>query len=133
MGNPPIVVDTCSFDNRDFVRWLASYHGRKIISVVSYAEIQAYFICKKNKDMSYFDKMLSEVNIEIEWFRKEEAMRTAILRCEIGGDIESNFRDLMIASHAYWPPWIVITYDKDFSFLGDRVKTPEEFEKEHHH
>jgi predicted nucleic acid-binding protein len=46
-------------------------------------------------------------------------------------DFKDNFRDYMIASHAYLPPRIVITNNKkDFSFLGKRVKTPTEFKKQ---
>ena len=62
----------------------------------------------------------------IEWFRKKEAIRTIEIALETG-DFKRNARDYMIAAHASIPPWVVVTNNiKDFSFLGDRAKTPQQ-------
>ncbi|MEM0138795.1 MAG: hypothetical protein QW100_03610 [Thermoplasmatales archaeon] len=93
--------------------------------------MQIFLIYIKNRDPSHFDNLLREVNIEVEWYRKEHAMHTAEFGYE-AGDFSSNFRDYMIASHAYLPPWIVVTNNtKDFAFLRERVRTPQDFENEY--
>ncbi|MHB1493066.1 MAG: hypothetical protein ACYCR7_02760 [Thermoplasmataceae archaeon] len=89
-----------------------------------------YFIGHKHKEPSFFDNLLRKSKIEIEWFRAEEGLRTALTGIKLGSFAE-NFRDLTIGSHASIAPWIVVTNNiKDFDFLGDRVRLPDEFKRD---
>jgi hypothetical protein len=97
MGNMPIILDTCAFRGIGFIKRLKSFHGRKIISVVTYSEMQIHLMYKKGKKLTYFDDLLKLV--------------------------KTNFRDYLIASHAFLPPWLVITHNlKDFEYLEGRIK-----------
>ena len=131
MSSPPIVIDTCSFRDRDFVAGLAFYHGRKIISSITYAEMQLFFIYKKHRDSSHFDNILHDAGIEVQNYSKGNGLVTA----NFGGNMGSfskQFRDYAIASHAHLPPWIVITNNiKDFAFLAERVMEPAEFRRDY--
>lgn len=127
MSSPPIVIDTCSFRDSNFVRKLATFHGRKVISTIAYSEMQVYLMYRKKKDSSYFDKILNNANIEIQDFSRENGLQTAIFGKDMG-NFSKLFRDYAIASHAYLPPWIVVTNNKrDFEFMGERVMSPNEF------
>jgi predicted nucleic acid-binding protein len=131
LPNPPIVIDTCSFRDKGFINKLGTYHGRKVISAVTYAEMQVYLIYDKNKEESYFDKILYEAGIEIQDYSRKQGLLTAILGGQMG-DFHSKFNDYSIASHAYDPPWLVVTYnERHFSYLNDRVKSPMDFIKQY--
>lgn len=127
MSSPPIVIDTCSFRDSNFIRKLASFHGRKVISTIAYSEMQVYLMLEKKKDSIYFDNMLKDADIEIQNFSKDNGLQTAIFGRDMGG-FSKLFRDYAIASHAFLPPWIVVTYNKkDFDFMTERVMSPDEF------
>jgi predicted nucleic acid-binding protein len=127
LSSPPIVIDTCSFRDKDFIKRLSSYHGRKIISTITYAEMQFFLLFVKGKDSTYFDKILSMGGIEIEAYSKGQGLTTAKFGMDMG-DFSKSFRDYAIASHASIPPWIVVTSNKkDFEFLNGRVMSPSEF------
>lgn len=128
----PVVIDSCVFSSdTDFIHWLKGYHGKKVISSVTYAELQVYFISKKNKEPAFFDNIMRRSRIEVRWFRKDEALNTAYFGSNSDSFAE-DFRDFMIGSHASIAPWVVITNNvKDFYFLEDRVKLPNEFKMEH--
>ncbi|MHB1709630.1 MAG: PIN domain-containing protein [Thermoplasmataceae archaeon] len=131
MSTPPIVIDTCSFRDRNFIKTLGNYHGKKIISAITYSEMQIYLISKKKKEPSYFDRLLRGAGIEVEDYSKENGLQTALYGVDMG-DFSRLFRDYSIASHAHIAPWIVVTYNvKDFSFLNDRVLTPQDFINDH--
>lgn len=70
--------------------------------------------------------MLNSLGITIEWFRHAEAKRAVEISLS-NGNFSRNWRDYMIASHAYIAPWTAVTKNvKDFEWLGNRVKTPDE-------
>lgn len=135
---PPIVLDTCVLGDKDFLRRLSSFHGRKIISSISYMEF-CYFLLSSGKDTDGFRDLLKALGITIEHFGIKNADkavgvrleygRTALVSCpECGKQIKADWCDLMIASHALDPPWIVVTKNvKDFDYLKDRVMSPQEF------
>ena len=122
----PLVIDTCAMRDKPFRHWLRSYHGRKIIPAVAYTELSVFLVGKKRKTQEKVDALLHSLGIEIEWYRHGEARKA--VECAIQyGEFDRNFRDYMIASHAYTAPWIVVTYNtKDFEYLNRRVKTPVE-------
>ncbi len=128
----PVVIDSCVFtQDRGFIYWLKTYHGRKIISSVTYAELQVYFLGAKKKEPSFFDGILRASRIEVEWFKKDHALITGMYGAESDSFAE-DFRDFMIGSHASIAPWIVVTYNvSDFHFLNGRAKSPDDFRKEH--
>lgn len=124
---PPIVIDTCVFRDPGFIEWLKTYHNKKVISSVTYMEMQTFWIGKKNKDFRFFDRLLRLAGIEIQCYNKEQALATAEHRIRSNFNVK-DMRDAMIASHASIAPWIVVTFNvKDFSFLGDRVLDPYKF------
>ncbi len=123
--NLPLVIDTSALRDRGFRYWLGRYHGRKILPAVAYTEICVYFIGMKNKTQEQVDGMLYSMGLKIEWFRTNEARKAAELGISLS-DFSNNARDYMIAAHAYTAPWVVVTYDSDFDFLGTRAKTPQE-------
>ena len=131
MSSPPIVIDTCSFRDRDFIRGLPSYHGRKVISSITYAEMQVFLIFQKKKEESYFDGILIDAGVEIQNYSKNHGLITANFGGNMG-EFSNMFRDYAIASHAFLPPWIVVTNNKkDFEFLSDRVLSPSEFRNQY--
>lgn len=131
MSSPPIVIDTCSFRDRAFIHRLGNYHGKKVISAITYSEMQVYLISEKKRDQSYFDGVLYGAGIDVESYSKVNGYRTAILGSDLG-DFSRMFRDYSIASHAFIAPWVVVTNNKrDFSFLGDRVKDTVEFTRDY--
>jgi len=123
----PIVLDTCVFDDRDFIRRLRGYRGKKVLPAVAFCELLVYLMGKRGRTLEQVKKYLKAADITVEPFRFGEAVKAA----EIGimtGDFKENARDIMIASHAAIAPWKLITFNKkDFSFLGDRVISPQEF------
>ncbi|MHB8360946.1 MAG: PIN domain-containing protein [Thermoplasmataceae archaeon] len=129
MSNPPIVIDTCFFRDKAFIEYLSRYHEKKIISAITYSEMQIFLISKKRKESPYFDKMLYGAGIEVENYSKENGLTTALFGAEMG-EFSRLFRDYSIASHAHIAPWIVVTYNiEDFAFLYDRVMNPQDFLK----
>ena len=127
MSQPPIVIDSNVFRDLSFINWLRSYHSRKVIPAIAYTEVLVYVTSVRGKTAGSFDALLRTAGIEIEWYRKEQARSAARFGAD-GGDFSQNARDYMIAAHASLAPWVVITNNiQDFSFLGDRVKTPYEF------
>ena len=128
----PVVIDSCVFSqSTDFIYWLKGYHATKIISSITYAELQVYFIGKKKKDPTFFDSILKRSRIDVQWFRKGEALNTAYFG-SASASFAENFRDFMIGSHASIAPWIVVTNNiRDFFFLGERVMLPNEFKNKH--
>jgi len=127
MSTPPIVIDTCSFRDGSFVRSLENYHGKKIISAITYSEMQIYLISTKNKESTYFDSLLHGAGIEVGNYSKANGLITAFYGVDMG-EFSRLFRDYAIASHAAIAPWIVVTNNvKDFAFLNDRVMTPQNF------
>ena len=126
MSQPPLILDTCAIRNKDFLHWLREYHGQKILPAIAYFELSIYFIGKKHREPHIVDDMLNSVGIQVGWFRQREAQDAAIIA--IGdGNFRERTKDYMIASYAWIAPRIVVTYNvDDFSFLGSRVKTPDE-------
>lgn len=121
----PLVLDTSAMRDRSFVHWLAGYHGEKLLPAVAYTELSIYMTGSRNKTQAQVDHMLRSAGIKIEWYRVQDA-RVAARWAVMSGSSE-NLQDFMIASRAVIAPWIVVTNNvKHFSFLGNRVKTPQE-------
>lgn len=126
----PLVLDTCAFRDRSFWPWLKSYHGRKVLPSIAYTEISVYFVGSRNKTQGEVDHWLKGLGITIDWYRHTEAMRAVEISISMG-DFSRNWRDYMIASHAFYAPWIVVTNNvKDFACLGDRVWTPSDVQRD---
>jgi predicted nucleic acid-binding protein len=121
---PPLIIDTSALRDAGFWKWLRNYHGRKVLPAVAYAELSVYLVNIKHRTQDQVDELLGSMDMEIGWYRADEARRTV----EIAGmtrDFTEKARDHMIASHAFLPPWVVVTYNiKDFKFLNDRAMTP---------
>lgn len=125
----PLVLDTCALTDRSFWPWLKKYHGRKVLPSIAYTEISVYFVGSRNKTQEQVDSMLNGLGITVEWYRHVDARRAVEISLS-NGDFSRNWRDYMIASHAYIAPWIVVTKNvKDFEWLGNRVKTPGEAQR----
>ena len=115
------------YPKTEFRNPLYGYHGRKIISSITYAEMQVFLIFEKKKDESFFDGILNEAGVEIQNYSKSHGLITANFGGNMG-EFSNMFRDYAIASHAFLPPWLVVTYNKkDFAFLMERVVSPTEF------
>lgn len=123
-----LVLDTCAMRDTGFWKWLKRYNGRKVLPVVAYTELSVYFVGKRGKTQDEVDSLLHSLGIEIDWFRHDKA-RTAVRISVNMGDFHENWRDYMIASHAFTAPWTVVTNNvDDFAFLMPRVKTPYEIQ-----
>ena len=122
----PIVLDTNTFDRKDFLNWLKFYREEKNLPAVAYAELYVYFVGEKKQTQEGLDYLLRRLDIKFHHLGKTHC----VFGGEIGlerGDFEKHCRDYLIAGHAYNPPYIVITENiKDFDFLGDRVMTVDE-------
>lgn len=89
--------------------------------------MQVFLIYQKHRDESYFDHILNEAGVEIQNYSRSHGLITANFGGNMG-EFSRMFRDYAIASHAFLPPWIVITNNKkDFEFLNERVLSPTEF------
>jgi len=131
-----IVIDTCALINdKSFFKWLNSYRGSKILPLIAYIE---YSIGqrRRGKNQEKIDYLIKKVaQLEIPQFTTKEARYTIEIVSEIldesqGSDFKKNWRDTMIASHAYYAPTLLVTNNvSDFSFLEKRVVTPEEIKK----
>ena len=116
------------YRNKDFLYRLESFHGEKKLPVIAYVEICIYFIEKKKRNQNWVDRFLQRVGVEVEWLNKNFA-KNIIQYAVAGKDFREKARDYLIGAHAYPPPRTLITYNKkDFTFLGNRVFTPEEIE-----
>lgn len=123
---PPIVLDTNTFDRKDFLKWLTFYRQEKILPAVAYAELYVYLVGMKNRSQEQMDSLLRRLDIKFHRLERSQC----VLGGEIGlqcGDFKKHWRDYLIAGHAYNPPYVIITDNiKDFDFLGDRVMTVDE-------
>ncbi len=129
MTRTPIILDTCALRDRDFVRWLRDYRGRKVLPTVAYAELLVFFIGTKGRTKEEVRRWLTATGIEIEPmtpFHAEKGAENGIA----GGDFHDHAMDYLIGAHAHTPPLVMVTNNKkDFGFLGSRVWTPEELRK----
>ena len=133
-GKFPLVMDTCALRNWDFMKWLGSYHGKKIISSIVYAEFSSHML-KRRMEQHKIIKFLRDAGIDITAFNEEHAQAAASFMYETTEEYycevckNTNWNDCLIAAHAPLPPYILVTENtKDFySLLGEkRVKTPNE-------
>ncbi len=125
MSGPPLVLDTNVFSRKDFLSWLDSYHGKKRLPVVAFAEI-----CVKRLDsqdgMSRLKALLNRLNINIERMGSRIAEHGAVWGYR-GEDFSDKARDYLIGAHAHTAPLVFVTENKkDFWFLDDRAVTPDE-------
>jgi predicted nucleic acid-binding protein len=134
MNKVPLALDTCALSNWDFLKWLESYHEKKVISPIVYMEFSVYML-KKKKEHHKIRKLLMGAGIEIKSFDLEDARAAADhmfdagdrYKCSYCGN--TNWNDCLIAAHAPLPPYIFVTENvKDYYSLLDekRVKTPNE-------
>jgi predicted nucleic acid-binding protein len=132
VGKPPLVLDTCVLRNWDFMKWLESYHAKKVVSSIVYAEFSAQML-KRNMEQSKIKKLLYDAGIEITGFDEDHAQYAALFMADAEDKYycnacrNTNWNDCLIAAHAPLPPYIFVTDNtRDFySLLGEsRVKTP---------
>ena len=128
-SNPPVIIDTNVFDNKDIIRWLWEYRGDKIIPSVVYMELAVIHLARTG-NLGKLDAMLRSAGIEIRNFDLHHAQNCAGF---IKDDrlVKEKWKDAMIASYAATPPFILITNNvRDFvSLLGNRAMPPYEFKK----
>ena len=124
----PLILDTNIFNRRDFLIWLETYYGRKILPIVAYAEICVKFI-NKNKIES-LRGLLRKASIEIEFLEKNRAETCAQFGA-MGKDFKDQARDYLIGAHVYPPPRTLITENKEhFWFIEEKwVFDPDEIMK----
>jgi len=134
MNKAPLVLDTCALSNWEFLRWLETYHEKKVISPLVYMEFSVYML-KKNKDHHKIKRLLDGAGIEIKAFNLEEAKTAADYMFEAGDRYKCNhcgklnWNDCLIAANAPLPPYVFVTENvKDYYSLLDerRIKTPNE-------
>lgn len=126
MTRNPIVIDTCAFRDREFVRWLRDYRGRKILPTAAYTELLVYFVGQKHRTKEDVRRWLGATDVEIEPMSSIHAEKAAEHGIE-GDDFHDHAMDYLIGAHAHTAPLVLITNNKkDFGFLGARVWTPEE-------
>lgn len=119
----PLVLDTNSFRNTDFLFWLRSYNGQKILPVIADVELGVFFE-SQGEPLDKVQSLLNRTGVTIEWFRPEDG-RVAIQTAGMTKDFSENARDHLIGAHAASPPRHLVTENiDDFTFLGDRVLTP---------
>ena len=134
MNKVPLVLDTCALSDWDFLRWLRSYHEKKVISPIVYMEFSLHML-KKGKEHHEIRKLLTGAGIEITSFDLENAQVAANymldagdrFRCGCCGNI--NWNDCLIAAHAPLPPYVFVTENvKDYHSLLDekRIRAPKE-------
>ena len=126
MSNPPVVIDTCSFYNREFMRWIRTYRGDREIPPVVYCEL-ALSAIHKSGDTSALDGLLYGAGIAVSDMLMEHGRRAAELA---RGDPKwkERWRDYLIAAHAAYAPYRVVTENiKDFACLGARAIRPSDF------
>ncbi len=120
----PLILDTNVFSRRDFLNWLDTYHDKKKLPAVAYAEI---CVDRINQDkVGQFKNLLDRLNINVERLDSKIAECGALWGSK-GDDFSDNARDYLIGAHAHTPPLILVTSNvEDFWFLEDRVMTPDE-------
>ena len=124
----PLVLDTCVFNDKNFLFKLGNYHGQKILPAVAYTELCVLQIGKKHKTQEYVDHFLNKLDIKVEWYEKRVAQNAALFGIK-GGDFRQHDRDYMIGAHAYPPPRTMITNNKKHFWFVSKVYTPNEFLK----
>ncbi len=121
----PLILDTNVFSRKDFLNWLDSYHGKKKLPAVAYAEICVNRI-NQEENVEKLRCLLSRLNINVERLDSRIAEFGALWGSR-GDDFSDNARDYLIGAHAHTAPMILVTDNKDhFWFLEDRVVTPDE-------
>lgn len=124
---PTLVLDTNTLADRDFIHWLRSYPGRKILPAVAYAEIGVLY--RSRGKLRLLDQILADTNTEIEWMRDKEARRAIETGVQVG-DFAKNARDHLIGAHAHETDRVFVTRNsQDFTFLRN-VRTPLEAQDE---
>jgi predicted nucleic acid-binding protein len=128
VANPPVVIDTNAFYDRDFMRWLRTYRGEKEVPPVVYCELAVSTI-RRTGDTSKLDAMLFGAGIQVSEMLMIHAQYAASF-AQADADWKVRWRDYMIASHAAIPPTYVVTENvKDFQCLGARAVRPAEFRR----
>ena len=133
-SKPPLFIDTCALDNKDFIKWLKDYRGTKSISPVVYMEYCTYLL-ENGCCLDQFDEILRRSSISIVQFNREQARNAAMMmsipkdhRCPCCHNL--NWNDCMIAANTPYAPTILVTKNiKDFEQFIDwkgRLKTPTE-------
>lgn len=120
----PLILDTNVFSRKDFLNWLDTYHDKKKLPAIAYAEI---CVDRINQDkIGQFKNLLNKLNINVERLDSRIAEHGAIWGSR-GKDFSDKARDYLIGAHAHTPPLVLVTDNKDdFWFLEDRVLTPGE-------
>ncbi len=131
-----IVIDTCVLiTDKSFFKWLMSYRGDKILPLIAYVE---YSIGqrRRGKTQEEIDKLIKKVaQLEIPKFTTREAEYTINIVTDVydddpNFDFKKNWRDTLIASHAYYAPTLLITNNvDDFRFLEKRVLLPQQIQR----
>lgn len=126
MANPPVVLDSCVFADKGFMRWLRTYRGAIEIPPVVYCEL-AVIAVQRRGDTAQLDGLLRGANINVSDMQMDHGRKAAQLAAA-DPNWKQKWRDYMIAAHAYFAPHYLVTANvRDFVCLGDRVKLPQDF------
>jgi hypothetical protein len=132
MRNDPIFIDTCCFSDSSFISWLKEYHGRKMISVITYAELCYHFIFNRHKDIHALRSILHRSMISIENINPE-SVRNSMEFVRLNGSNQSwcnHPMDYLISGHISCHPTKLITQNvRHFSFLKSNVMNMYDFQK----
>lgn len=114
----PLVIDTNALHDKDFVKFLPTYHGRKILPVIAYIEASIHLRAKKTTEQIL--ELLKVLGVKVEQMTTDQA-HGAIEAAIEGRDFADNAHDYLIGSFATSPQHIVVTHNKkDFTFLPDK-------------
>ena len=132
MRNDPIFIDTCCFSDSSFISWLKDYHGRKMISVITYAELCYHFIFNRHKNIKDLRSilkrsMISIVNVD------PDSVNNSMEFVRMNGKEQlwtKHPMDYLISGHIKCHPTKLITENvKHFSFLGKNVMNMYDFKR----
>ncbi len=119
-----LVLDTNVFNSKEFCKWLMNSGGEKYLPAVAYMEF-SYHHLKKGNTQSMVDAYLTQLNVTVIPFGKEEARKAA--QAPIGiWDFKENARDYAIGGTAVsLKARLVTNNQKHFQWM-ENVVSPEE-------
>jgi predicted nucleic acid-binding protein len=128
ISRPALVLDTNTFDDKEFLKWLGRYHGEKIVPAVAYLELLLGDKAS-SKRMDEVIGILNRAGISRENYGEENVRKTATLCSWKWLDRDQRY-DMMVASHALDPGRVLITNNvKHFPESALELFTPQEIMK----
>lgn len=132
--NDPIFLDTNCFSDKSFINRLSGYFGRKMISSITYAELQYHFVINRRKKESALRASLNRNGIKIEPLRSNEIDQSIkfIASCNEHHPWNDHHMDYLISGHIFCQPTKLITQNvRDFYFLEENVIDMYDFQRDY--